>query len=716
MKKIIKNKLLLAFALIFSFSLCFGFASVKKASATTQTKLVGGAYVTLSDGIIVNYNVNVPEGYTNAKMVFTFLDKTYEVSKDNLTVGVNKISFDKVAPQYMASEISFSLSLTGEGKTELTETSGEPFSIKSYAENLLSKSAYELSLPLDGYEKMKTLVSDMLYYGKNAAVFAEAGDDPTTGLTLFQSSFVAPTQSDKAFTGNAFTSAGLYMGGNVGLYFNFNGDAAKITFEKNGVETPTTNVKTDENGVNQVVCDDIGALEFDVPVTAKLYAENATEPFATATYSVRSNVYSAENGGSFKQSMKNLLRSVYSYGKSANNYAATKDEFTLEKTTFEAEDTTYVTYPTKAKRSSGVVTSYSSGGACLGNFVAEDTVTIKLNSDKAEKVSLSMLAASQWIVKYGTDSKGTINEGFAYVAADMQANKVFTLSVNGVAVSLDDNVIIPGGKAAQTAGDKATFCYYADVLLGDIDLKQGENEIVLTFIEHDYVNGNSQKSLSSPIIDKFTVARGDVHKHIATGGGNKTRTHDLYNSDVVEHVCLLCGETFVVRSFEHDYVDCSGTVDSEYAVKVVSAANKTVSENAEIIGYDGGNNAPRWSENGSLFVTNVKGSGMRFNNVIEDNSQELNLFVQDYFDRSNNVSSYTVVIEFEDGTEERKVVEVSVADHLKWRFVGKYSGVNSVSLLQTEFETSQGKFLRLASVAFVPLTDSISCSSCGQKK
>ena len=716
MKNKFMKKVMLSLAIIAALSFVGGLATVKTpAYAETSERVVKEVGITLNDGITVRYTLLVPAGYTKAVMNFTLEEKTYTVEKENLVEGLNTITFDKTAPQYLASGISYSLSLTGENKSEISEVSAEDFSVKAYAEYLLSSSAYELSLPVQGYADMKVLLSDLLSYGKSAAAYSAKGSDPTDGVTLDNSAFVAPTATVKNSVGTAFKNAGLCFGDKVGLYFDFAGKADKVVAEKNGKETVITRFK-EVGGLKRVIYDDIGVLEFDTPVTVKLYNEGETEPFASATYSVASNVYSSENGKNFGENMKNLLRAVYAYGKSAEKYSESKAVFNLESTSFEAEDTKYVTYLTENLRNSGVVKDYSNGGECLGNFEAGNTVTVKVDAETAGKTSVSMRAASQWLVKYGVNSNGESNTGMAYIAADMLANKVFKLYVNNKEVLLADDVIIPGGKASSASGDKATFCCYDDVLLGDFDFYAGENTIVLEFIEHTYFNNNDKKTLSSPIIDGFTVTSGDVHKHIPTDEGTKTRTHDLYNSDITEYTCSVCGDTYKVRGFAHDYADVTGTPKSDFSVEAASAkSNGTLGDNVEIIGYDSDNNAPRWSDSGGvLYVTNVRNSGMRFNNTIEN--EAVNVYIYDVFNSQNNVAKYTVVIEFKDGTEERKLVDISAADNDKWRYIGKYSSVKSVALLQTEYETNNKKFLRLVKVAFVPENECFKCSVCGKTK
>ena len=708
---------MLSLVVVAALSFVGGLATVKTpAYAAASARVVKEVGITLNDGITVRYTLLVPAGYTKAVMNFTLEEKTYSVEKDNLVEGLNTVTFDKTAPQYMASGISYTLSLTGENKDEILEESAEAFSVKSYAESLLSSSAYELSLPVQGYADMRVLLSDLLSYGKSAAAYSEIGADPTVGVTLDSSVFVAPTVTVKNSVGTAFKNAGLCFGDKVGLYFDFAGKAQKIVAEKNGEESVITRFK-EVDGLKRVIYDDIGVLEFDTPVTVKLYNADDTEPFASATYSVASNVYSSENGVNFGENMKNLLRAVYAYGKSAEKYSESKAVFNLKSVSFEAEDASYVTYLTENLRNSGVVKVYSNGGACLGNFKTGNTVTVKINAETAGKTSVSMRAASQWIVKYGVNSNGKPNNmGMAYIAADMLANKVFKLRVNDKEVTLGDDVIIPGGKASSTSGDKATFCCYDDILLGDFDFNAGENTIVLEFIEHTYFNNDDGKTLSSPIIDGFTVTSGDVHKHIPTDEGTKTRTHDLYNSDITEYTCSLCKTTYKVRSFAHDYADVTGTPNSDFSVEAASAkSNETLGDNVEIIGYDSDNNAPRWSNSGGvLYVTNVRNSGMRFNKTIED--ETVNIYVYDVFNSGNNVAKYTVVIEFNDGAEERKLVDISAADNDKWRYIGKYSSVRSVALLQTEYETNEKKFLRLVKVAFVPENECFKCSVCGKIK
>ena len=147
MKNKFIKKVMLSLVVVAALSFVGGLATVKTpAYAAASARVVKEVGITLNDGITVRYTLLVPAGYTKAVMNFTLEEKTYSVEKDNLVEGLNTVTFDKTAPQYMASGISYTLSLTGENKDEILEESAEAFSVKSYAESLLSSSAYELSL------------------------------------------------------------------------------------------------------------------------------------------------------------------------------------------------------------------------------------------------------------------------------------------------------------------------------------------------------------------------------------------------------------------------------------------------------------------------------------------------------------------------------------------------------------------------------------------
>ena len=99
---------MLSLVVVAALSFVGGLATVKTpAYAAASARVVKEVGITLNDGITVRYTLLVPAGYTKAVMNFTLEEKTYTVEKDNLIEGLNVITFDKTAPQYMASGISY---------------------------------------------------------------------------------------------------------------------------------------------------------------------------------------------------------------------------------------------------------------------------------------------------------------------------------------------------------------------------------------------------------------------------------------------------------------------------------------------------------------------------------------------------------------------------------------------------------------------------------
>ena len=60
----------LLFAGILSFALCFAVSAPKKANAATN--YFKNVSVSLTDSTVLKYTVELPEGYTSAKMTYTY--------------------------------------------------------------------------------------------------------------------------------------------------------------------------------------------------------------------------------------------------------------------------------------------------------------------------------------------------------------------------------------------------------------------------------------------------------------------------------------------------------------------------------------------------------------------------------------------------------------------------------------------------------------------
>lgn len=130
----------------------------------------------------------------------------------------------------------------------------------------------------------------------------------------------------------------------------------------------------------------------------------------------------------------------------------------------------------------------ASGGKYVANLQAGDSVTFSFNSDVAGNGSVAFVLASQYLLE---DNNWTpISMG------NCRFNVICEFWLNGVKQSVDDGVILPGGEADDRIDGEAWLWYnWQEVVLNDIPLIQGRNDVVLKFIPHSY-NDCSQSSFN----------------------------------------------------------------------------------------------------------------------------------------------------------------------------------------------------------------------------
>lgn len=103
-----------------------------------------------------------------------------------------------------------------------------------------------------------------------------------------------------------------------------------------------------------------------------------------------------------------------------------------------------------------------SGDKYIYTFPADQTLTLKFESTKAQKMTLSVVGTAI----FSTDT---------YTYVDVNLKEVYTIKVNDVEVDLTEKIIPAGESSGYTAEFK-------EVVLGDVDVKEGENTIVVTSI------------------------------------------------------------------------------------------------------------------------------------------------------------------------------------------------------------------------------------------
>lgn len=266
---------------------------------------IDSASITIGEDITMNYKVTMSDVFAEAIMYFTVEEKTYEVSGEK--VGERYVFSLEIPPHLMASNISAELKLGEQVLASMAE-----YSVKTYAQNQLNNS------PSD---KLKQLLTDLLYYGDAAYNYANETTDETpvtNGVeNIGTASTAAPATTDfkleNMLEENAtypayFLGAGVYFDNVNKIYVKLS-TTENVTLTINGVAVEVTG--------DTVYTDGILATGFAETYTFVLSCNG--EEMQTLTYSVNAYVYAMKDKGN---AMAALAIALYNYGESAKAYKA----------------------------------------------------------------------------------------------------------------------------------------------------------------------------------------------------------------------------------------------------------------------------------------------------------------------------------------------------------------------------------------------------------
>ena len=284
---------------------------------------IRGANLSLSSDINIVYKALIPDNYSNAYMVFRFIDEDYTVYGTKNSDGIYAFTFTEVLPQYVGENIKATLYATTE-HGDVVSVCVEKYSVLQYCVNKLSTTD----------KKFKTMLSDLLVYAAAAQTYSgyKANALVTAGLesVMTPTEFVALDSSYKktAMTGTAdesakWRSAGLRYENAMAMYIKFASadiEGLKIKVTINGESTiyNSSDFILDTDGYYKIYFRGIYFTEFDDAVTAE-FIRDGVKIGQTLTYSVNSYVYTAQNNSDL--ATRNLMRATFNYGKSAYAYA-----------------------------------------------------------------------------------------------------------------------------------------------------------------------------------------------------------------------------------------------------------------------------------------------------------------------------------------------------------------------------------------------------------
>ncbi len=308
-----------------NFKVVDGKVSIKADEPEVNGTIIG-ATLDIGSSLTINYLAEAPE---NAKMKFTSSSgRVTEVNGvyDEKT-GYYKFAYTGINPQCMGDTLKAELMVE-----ETVLDTKENYSIQSYCENQIAKSASELGFSEHQFEAFKTLLADMLAYGSASQEYknynADALVDGSEWVSQYKTSFTAP-EGVKTVTGNAdadnkVKSVGLNMANVNRIYFKLilNDD---VVIKLNGNVVDKENL-IEKDGVFTLYTDAIFATQFGEVYTLELV--KGEETITTVQYNV--NAYIQAKHGA--QGLEKIVKALSNYGTSAIKYQKSiiEGEFDLE--------------------------------------------------------------------------------------------------------------------------------------------------------------------------------------------------------------------------------------------------------------------------------------------------------------------------------------------------------------------------------------------------
>lgn len=139
-------------------------------------------------------------------------------------------------------------------------------------------------------------------------------------------------------------------------------------------------------------------------------------------------------------------------------------------------------------------------GSYLGSIYKNDKVIFHVKSEIAQKATLNMIGCSNYVLNY--DASGNPKD-----IGDAEINKIFTMKINGKQVAIPNDICFKGQEYEKGGWDER-FTQWETKSLLDIDLKVGDNTIVLEFQCPNYPcpthpwSGNADMTIN---IDKIII-------------------------------------------------------------------------------------------------------------------------------------------------------------------------------------------------------------------
>lgn len=290
---------------------------------------ISSVSLTLSDDISMNYYVDVPADAADdaaPSMEFTLQTKdnkyTSSVVADETVGDQWKFTYSGVTPQHMGDEVTARLTYTTAAGAQ-DQTNTRTTSLKEVLTNYTTSSADDLKISVAAYEKLQTLVADILTYGAESQKYVgyDTENLVTDGMTVTPSTFDGSALDSDFSAGSAsaevsFYGAGLYFDNNLGIEVRFSSTAAQEDLSvKATVGERSKTLSVSQKGEQYSVVMPLSVLEFASPVTFQVQngGEEIGEPL---TYSVRTYIDQKQDS----QTVGSLAKAVWNYYTSVKAY------------------------------------------------------------------------------------------------------------------------------------------------------------------------------------------------------------------------------------------------------------------------------------------------------------------------------------------------------------------------------------------------------------
>ena len=399
MKKVLS--FVLALALMLS-----AFSAISISAAEEVTGTIEGASLNIGSSLTLDYYATfsadeekVSMRFTSSSGRITNVKGVYDEEKEMF-----KFSYTGINPQCMTDEISAELLYNN---TVLAEK--EAYNVKEYCDNQVTKSASELGYTDSLLILFRTLIADMLVYGRESQEYKsyklDKLADASQWVSVNASEFTMPAGvrevSGNDDVNNRVVALGVNMSNVNRIYFKIK-LTDDVSVELNGKAIEKSDLILNEDGVYVLYSEEIKATGFDNVYTLTL--TEAGNVISTVKYNVNAyivNKYADSEVG-------DIVKALSNYGASAEAYVkaiTTDGDFDLEEEDDLLKEESKNLIPEKASTFEGATSASNAGWGYIGSpilsIVSDDYGSCMKVDPNGANYSSPMLNIAPYITEPG---------------------------------------------------------------------------------------------------------------------------------------------------------------------------------------------------------------------------------------------------------------------------------------------------------------------------